>query len=407
MCFSHLDRLDLRCDIEYVRLQEGQDRVLATDVSSPMDLPPFLRAAMDGYAVKSIDTKNVSKKHPAKVVLVGRLTAGHDNSYRIKSGETAAITTGAKLPEGADAVVMVEHTKAKKGEVMIYSGVKPGENISFKGEDVKKGKVLLEKGTWLAPQDIGLVASVGIDRVPVMKKPRVGVIATGNELVEPGTILDGVSIYESNRYVISCMIRQCGGEAIDLGVCRDDKNLIFSKLKEGTKFDMLVICGGTSVGETDYVPDLVNMLGKPGLIVRGVAMKPGSPTGLGIIGNKPVLLAPGFPVSSYFAFYTFGQPLLFKMLQTGGPPRVNLIARMGRSIALHKNMRTFVRVKVTKKRSSRNNFTYVAEPVSAGGARLLSTLTNSNGIVIVDDRDILRKGEKVQVIPLRNIDNIC
>ncbi|MGI0012970.1 MAG: molybdopterin-binding protein, partial [Nitrososphaera sp.] len=218
----------------------------------------------------------------------------------------------------------------------------------------------------------------------------------------PGSKLHGTSIFESNRYMISSMVQEYGGEAIDLGICRDDRDLISSKLREALKFDIVVVSGGTSVGETDYVPNLVNSMGKPGLLVRGVAVKPGSPTGLGIVNDTPVILCPGYPVSSFVAFYTFGRLLLFKMLQTKGPPRANLIAKIRKSIAVHKNMRTFVRVKVVRIGTGSSSY-YVADPVSASGASLLSTLTNSNGVVIVDNKEKLRRGAKVEVIPLRNI----
>jgi len=268
----------------------------------------------------------------------------------------------------------------------------------LKGEDVKNGQVLLKKGTWLTSQDVGLIASVGVGKVPVFKKPKVAVFATGNELAEPGSKLDDTCIFESNRYMMSSMVREFGGEVVDLGICKDDRDLIFSKLREALKFDIVVVSGGTSVGEKDYVPDLINSLGKPGLLVHGVAMRPGSPTGLGIVNGKPIILSPGYPVSSYVAFYTFGRPLLLKMLKTEGPPRAKLIARMAASINMHEEFRTFVRVNVV-----RHNGSYLAEPVSASGASLLSTLTKSNGIVIVDNKSKLAKGEKVEVIPLRNV----
>jgi molybdopterin molybdotransferase len=194
------------------------------------------------------------------------------------------------------------------------------------------------------------------------------------------------------------MVKEFGGEVVDLGICADNRDLISTKLMEALEFDFVVVSGGTSVGEKDYVPDIINSMGKPGLVVHGVAMRPGSPTGLGIINGKPIILSPGYPVSAFVAFYAFGRPLLFKMLKTGGPPRAKLIARMAASMHMHEEMRTFVRVNVVK-----HNGSYLAEPVSASGASLLSTLTNSNGMVIVDNKSKLAKGERVEVIPLRNI----
>jgi molybdopterin molybdotransferase len=201
--------------------------------------------------------------------------------------------------------------------------------------------------------------------------------------------------------MISAMVREFGGKVVDLGICRDDRDVILSKLKEALNFDMVVVSGGASVGEKDYVPEIINNLGKPGLVVHGVAMKPGSPTGLGVVNYKPIIITPGFPVSSYLAFYTFGQPLILRMLKTRGPPEAKLIARMGSSISVHNDFRTFVRVKVVKQNDS-----YLAMPISASGASLLSTLTKSNGIIIVEDNTRLLKGKKVDVILLRNIAGI-
>ncbi|MGH9922955.1 MAG: molybdopterin molybdotransferase MoeA, partial [Nitrososphaerales archaeon] len=337
-------------------------------------------------------------QNPVMLDVIGRITAGKDAQYKVMPGKAVAIATGARIPKGADAVVMVEHTQLENGKVKIFREIDHGRNVALKGEDVKKGQVLLTKGTWLTPQDIGIIASVGISKVRVFKKPRVAVFATGTELAEPGSKRDDTAIFESNRHMISCMVREYGGEVVDFGICEDNKDRIFSKLKQGLKYDMIVVSGGTSVGEMDYVPNLINTLGKPGLIVHGVAMRPGSPTGLAIVNGKPIILSPGYPVSAFVAFFSFGRPLLLKMLETEGPPGAKLIARMGSSIRMHEEMRTFVRVKV-----QRRSGIYYADPVSASGASLLSTLTNSNGIVIVDNKDKLDKDEEVEVIPLRNI----
>lgn len=388
--------------IEYVGLIDAKNRVLAKNLSSPIDVPSFLRAIMDGYAIKSKDTKAASNRHPVLLEIIGRLAAGEDRRYKVKPGEAVAIATGARIPEEADAVVMVEHTKHVNSKVKIFKEIKRGTNIGLRGADIKKGQLLLKKGTWLTSQDLGLAASLGVNEVPVFRRPRVAIFSTGDELVEPGSELRRASIFESNRYMISSMIQEFGGEATDLGICKDDRELISSKLREALKFDITVVSGGTSVGETDYLPDLVNKMGKPGLLVRGVAAKPGSPTGLGVVKDKPVILCPGYPVSSFVAFYTFGRPLLFKILQTEGPPRATLVAKMRKSIATHKDMRTFVRVKVVRIKNSGGSY-YAADPISASGASLLSTLTNSNGMAMVDNKSRIRRGEEVEVILLRNI----
>ena len=395
---SYIDSSKVSLPTEYVSLPEAQNRVLASDLASRIDMPPFVRAAMDGYAVISSDTKGASSKRPVLLDVIGKITAGQDALYKVESGKAVAIATGGMIPDGADAVVMVEHTELENNAVKIFKEIERGKNVALKGEDVKNGQILLKKGTWITSQDVGLIAAVGVDKVPVFKKPKVAVFASGNELAEPGSKLDGTCIFESNRYMISSMVREFGGEVIDLGICEDDRDLISNKLREALKFDVVVVSGGSSVGEKDFVPDIINSSGKPGLLVHGVAMRPGSPTALGIVNSKPVINASGYPVSSFVAFYTFGRPMLFKILKTEGPPRAKLTARMADSIHMHEEFRTFVRVKVV-----RQNGSYFAEPISASGASLLSTLTNSNGMVIVDNKSKLTKGEKVEVIPLRNI----
>jgi molybdenum cofactor synthesis domain-containing protein len=388
---------------EYVTLQDAQNRVLSKNMSSLIDIPSFIKAERDGYAIKSNDTRGASMKHPVLLDVIGRITAGQEAQYMIESGKAVAIATGARVPKGADAVVMVENTEQENNTLKIFNEIGGGKNIALKGEDIKNRQTLFKKGTWLTSQDVGLIASVGINRVPVFKKPKVAIFATGDELVEPGSKLDDTSIFESNRYMIAGMIRESGGEVVDLGICKDDRDLIFSKLKEALKFDLVVVSGGASVGEKDYVPDLINNLGKPGLVVHGIAMKPGSPTALGVVNNKPIIVSPGFPVSSFVAFYTFGRPVILKILTTKGPITTKLIATMASNINTFKNFRTFVRVQVV-----RNNGSYLAEPISAAGASLLSTLTKSNGMIIVENNDSkLMKGKRVQVIPLRNIGGYC
>jgi molybdenum cofactor synthesis domain-containing protein len=362
-------------------------------------VPSFTKAERDGYAIKSNDTKGASMKQPILLDVIGRITAGQNSRYMVESGKAVAIATGARIPKGADSVVMVENTEQENNTLKIFNEIGQGKNIAMKGEDIKNRQSLYKKGTWLTSQDVGLIASVGINKVPVFKKPKVAIFATGDELVEPGSKLHDTSIFESNRYMISGMIRDSGGEVVDLGICKDNRDLIFSKLKEALKFDFVAVSGGASVGEKDYVPDLVNSLGKPGLIVHGIAMKPGSPTALGVVYNKPIVISPGFPVSSFVAFYTFGRPLILKMLATDGPITAKLIARMASNIHTFKDFRTFVRVQVV-----RHNGYYLAKPVSAAGASLLSTLTMSNGMIIVDnDSSKLVKDKRVEVIPLRNI----
>ncbi len=392
---------------EYVSLVEATDRILADCIRCPIDIPPFQRSTVDGFAVLSSDTKKATRDHHAMINVIGEISAGKISRTRISSGKAVAIATGAKIPKGADSVIMIEDVMVEdKGKkIHISDKIDKGSNITPRGNDLRRGQILLKKGTWLSAEDIGLIASVGISRILVYKKIKVAVLSTGSELAEPGSNLGNASVFDSNRFMLSSMVRKQGGDPIDLGICRDEKPLIREKIMQALKFDVILISGGSSVGEKDYVPDLINEIGKPGILVNGVAMKPGSPTSLGIANGKPVIVLPGYPVSAFVAFYTFGRPLLYNILKTDGPPVARQVAKLTSNIKLHKGMTTFVRVRMLRRHGC-----FFAEPVSAAGASLLSTLAYSDGIVVANYNNrgaqregMLHKGRNVEVILLRDV----
>jgi molybdopterin molybdotransferase len=392
---------------EYVRLVEATDRILADCILCPIDIPPFQRSTVDGFAVISSDTKKATKDHHAMLNVVGEISAGKISRTRISSGKAVAIATGAKIPKGADSVIMIEDViiEDEGKKIYIQDKIEKGSNITPRGNDLRKGQILLKRGTWLTAADIGLIASVGISRILVYKKVKFAVLSTGSELAEPGSNLGNASIFDSNRFMLFSMVRRHGGEPIDLGICKDERSLIRAKIMHALKFDVVLISGGSSVGEKDYVPGLINEIGKPGIIVSGVAMKPGSPTCLGIANGKPVIVLPGYPVSAFVAFYTFGLPLLYNILETKGPPVARQLAKLTSNVKLHKGMTTFVRVRIL-----RHQGCFFAEPVSAAGASLLSTLAYSDGIVIAkynnmkpQRNNMLRKGQDVEVILLKDV----
>jgi molybdenum cofactor synthesis domain-containing protein len=391
---------------EFVDLLESNGRVLAKNLYSHMNVPPFDRADRDGFAISSSDSINASRHSSIHLKIVGKGLAGQGAKLnRIRKGQALEIATGAKIPKGADSVIMFEDiTSVDHGLVKISKHVNRGDYVSYKGSDVKENQLVLRKGTWITPQDVALIASMGFDKIHVVKRPRVGVLATGDELTEPGSRpQNDASIFESNRYMVSCLVRDAGGEPLDLGLCKDDPEAIFKILKAALNLDMIIVSGGASVGERDFTPLLVDRLGKPGLVVHGVAMKPGSPTGLGIVRNTPVIICPGFPVSAYAAFSVFGLPILSKLLGTKGHVKAVLKVKVTEDIDVHKDFLTLVRVIVY-----RDNDVFLAKPVSASGPSLITTLTNSNGIAMVDGRNIhsskLRRGEFVEVTLFKNID---
>jgi molybdopterin molybdotransferase len=394
---------------EYVSLVEATDRILADRILCPIDIPPFQRSTVDGFAILSSDTKTATNDHHVMFDVVGKINAGKNSRIRISSGKSVAIATGAKIPKGADSVIMIEDViiEDKGKKIFIRYKTDKGSNITSRGNDLRKGQILLKEGTWLTAADIGLIASVGISRINVYKKIKVAVLSTGSELAEPGTNLGNASIFDSNRFMLASMVRKHGGDPIDLGICRDERSLIHARIMHALKFDVILISGGSSVGEKDYVPSLIDEIGKPGIIVNGVAMKPGSPTSLGIVNGKPVIVLPGYPVSAFVAMYIFGLPLFYKILNTNGPPAARQVAKLASDVKLHKGMTTFIRVRILRRRHGR----FLAEPISTTGASLLSTLAYSDGIVIAKynnrraqrEDDILHKGQEVEVILLRDV----
>jgi molybdopterin molybdotransferase len=393
---------------EYVSLVEATDRILANRILCPIDIPPFQRSTVDGFAILSSDTKTATNDHHVMFDVVSKISAGKNSRIRISSGKAVAIATGAKIPKGADSVIMIEDViiKDKGKKIFIRYKIDKGSNITSRGNDLRKGQILLKEGTWLTAADVGLIASVGISRINVYKKIKVAVLSTGSELAEPGSNLGDASIFDSNRFMLASMVRKHGGDPIDLGICRDERSLIHARIIHALKFDVILISGGSSVGEKDYVPSLIDEIGKPGIIVNGVAMKPGSPTSLGIVNGKPVIVLPGYPVSAFVAMYIFGLPLFYKILNTNGPPVARQVAKLTSNVKLHKGMTTFIRVRILRRRHG----CFLAEPVSTTGASLLSTLAYSDGIVVAKYNNrgpqrkyMLHKGQDVEVILLRDV----
>jgi len=395
-----LSSVNFKPKIETVLLQNASSRVLAKDIISKIEIPPFNKASMDGFAVKSSDTKNATKKNPIFLNIVGTIFAGDNKKKLIKSNEAIAVATGSTLPDDADAVIMIEEVILYNDKIKIIKKIKKQSNLAFRGEEVRKNQIILKQGTWLTPQDIGLIASIGLNKISVFKQPSVGILATGNELAKPGTNLKPGQIFESNKIMITELVKQLGGKVQDFGICEDDKKIITGKIKKGLQQDLLIIIGGSSVGEKDFVPKILNGLGKPGIIIKGVAMKPGSPVTLGIIKKTPIIVCPGFPVSSFFAFFLFGKSLLKQMLFTEGIPTPEIQAKMESEVITQQNVTNFVRVRIRKIKD-----VYFAKPVSTADSRLLITLTGSDGVIITKNKKKLKKREVVKVILFRNITN--
>jgi molybdenum cofactor synthesis domain-containing protein len=296
---------------------------------------------------------------------------------------------------------MVENTKRlDTGDVEIYAAVAPGENISHIGEDVKQGTVVLRRGRKMKPPDLGLLVALGRESVSVMRRPKVGILSTGNELLESGPAKSG-RIADVNRPVLMAMVEECGGEPLDLGIARDDADEISKKLKRGlTSADLVLVTAGTSVGKGDLVPDVLNALGKPGMLVHGIAMRPSLPTGLAVVNGKPVVSLPGLPVSAMIAFSTFVQPLILRMLGTEQDPQPKIRGRATKRIVGVPGFRTFIRVLVREKEGK-----LFVEPLRAPGSGILTTLTQANGMVVVPENvEGYDEGTEVEVQLFRPVE---
>lgn len=368
-------------DVEEHPLSEVLGRVVAADVVSPIDIPTFNRAAMDGYAVFSEDTQGASATAPIPLRLAGSIPIGITPKLRLNRGEALSVVTGGQMPEGSNAVAMIEYTRSSGTVVEVSTEVHPNENVSRVGEDVTKGIVILKRGTRILPQDIGMLTSLGLDRILVIRKPRVAILSTGNELQQKSGV-DSSKIPDVNRPVLMNAVKEYGCESIDLGIVRDDYNLIRNKIEEGLRVgDVVLVTAGTSVGPGDMVPKVIDSLGSPGMLVHGVAMRPSMPVGLAVINSKLILSLPGYPVSAYLAFLEFFPTLVGRLLESNFLPRPRVKAKLSRRVAGILGSKTYVRVRV-----SETNDGLVAEPVRTSGAGILSSLVQANGFIIVTER---------------------
>ena len=369
-----------------VFLHEALERVLAEDAVAESDLPPFDRSAVDGYALKAKDTFGASQVSPKVLKLT--------NEDRIDEGEARQIWTGSPLPRGADAVVMLEHTKRVRGGIQVWSPVTPSHNVSMRGEDVKRGEVAVKEGTRLRPHHIGLLAALGKAHVSVVEKPKVAILSTGSELVELGSKPKPAQVVDVNRLILSGLCVELGADPLDLGIVRDDLNEIKAKIQEGIdRADVVLTTGGTSVGYADLVPMAINQIAAPGVIVHGIAMRPAMPTALAILHGKPLIALSGNPVAAMIGFEVFARPLILKLLGVKSEPRPVLKARLTRRVPSVLGRRVFLRVHAFEREGE-----FFAEPVRIKGAGVLTTMTKANGYVIIpEDREGLAEGEPVTV----------
>ena len=312
-----LSHLDLRpLDHERVSLMASLGRVVSADIEAPIDTPPFDRSNVDGFAVRAADSAGATEAQPRRLLLNNEVLAcGTAPAVTVEAGTATAIATGGVLPRGADSVAMIEWTELAETEegpaIELRRAVMPGQFISFAGSDIARGEIVLRRGTLIGSREIGMLAACGIAAVEVVRRPKVAVLSTGDELTEPGTELHPGAVYDSNGPIIAAAIREAGGEPILFGAFPDNEQQLADAVRKAlTESDLVVLSGGTSKGAGDLSHKIVSSLGKPGILVHGVALKPGKPLCLAAIGRKPLVVLPGFPTSAIFTFHAYVTPIL-------------------------------------------------------------------------------------------------
>jgi putative molybdopterin biosynthesis protein len=309
---------------ETVTLAAALGRVLACDVTAPIDVPPFDRANVDGFALRSADTSGASDTAPRRFRLNGEvIVCGHAPALEVELGSATTIATGGVVPRGADAVVMIEHTElvedAGAPAIDVRRAVSPGQFVSYAGSDIARGEVVLRRGTRMSSREIGMLAACGIAAVDVVRKPQVAVLSTGDELVAPGGALGPARVYDSNGAIIAAAVVEAGGAPVPFGAFPDNETALELAMRTALEAcDLVVLSGGTSKGAGDLSHRIVSKLGHPGILVHGVALKPGKPLCLAVIDGKPLAVLPGFPTSAIFTFHAFVAPAI--RARAGLPP---------------------------------------------------------------------------------------
>lgn len=371
----HLDLTPLAG--EEVALADALNRALAADVVAAVDAPPFDRSNVDGFALRAADSAGASDVAPKRLTLNAEVIAcGYVPKIEVAPGTATAIATGGVLPRGADAVIMIEHTELLDGPapaIELRRTIGPGQLVSFAGSDIARGETLLRRGTRIGSREIGMLAASGLGRVSVVRRPKVAVLSTGDELVAPGQPLKPAGVFDSNGAIVAAAIVEAGGEPIPMGAFPDDEAVLEKAARAALSVsDMVVLSGGTSKGAGDLSHAVVSKLGAPGILVHGVALKPGKPLCLGVVGDKPIVVLPGFPTSAIFTFHAFAAPVI--RARAGLPPEA------AKTVAAH------VPVRIASE-LGRKEFVLVSLVAAPGGTLAFPTDKGSGSVTSFSQAD--------------------
>ncbi len=383
-------------EYETVTSSEALGRICALDIISGEDIPGYERSTVDGFALRASDTFGCSESIPAQLIYKGEILMGDNSPLEISAGECAYVPTGGRIPSGADAMVMVEYTEdLHDGFIYINKASAPGQHLIFKGDDLKEGDVIVKKGTVIRPLEIGALSSAGISSVPVVRRPKVAVISTGDELIDIGSVPEGSQIRDVNSSLLASAVSDSGGEPVIYGIVPDD----YSKLRQTVEkaldsCDILFLSGGSSVGTRDITLKVMESIPGSEILFHGIAVKPGKPTILAKCMGKAVFGLPGHPVSAYFIAREFALPLVRRLSGKKDDTRI-IYARTARNLPSNHGREEFVPVKLLP-----DGQFPAAVPVD-GKSSLITTLSEADGYIRIGrDCEGLNRDDKVSVILL-------
>ncbi len=399
MLKNHLNLKEItQSNTEEADIKTALHRFLAEGIVAPANLPGFNRSTMDGYAIRAEDSFGASESLPSYLTVIGEIKMGGKPEFKINPGEGAKISTGGMLPEGANAVMMLEYTEQiDDATIEVRKSISPWENAVREDEDLKKGEIILRKGHRLRPQDIGVLAGIGRTNIEIYKKPKIAIISTGDEIIPTKGEPQIGQVRDINSYTLGACIEEAGGIPIYRGIIKDEVILLEQEIKKTIKEDKVeavIISGGSSVGVRDVTLEVLNKLGKPGVLIHGVSVKPGKPTILAIADNRPIFGLPGHPVSAMIIFDLFVRPLISRL--QGGEYNYNsdkeIEAELTCNIFSDSGREDYVRVFVYKEGER-----FYAEPI-LGKSGLISTMVRASGLIKIGlNIEGLEKGSKVMV----------
>lgn len=371
---------------EFLSIEEANGRVLAEDIIAPFDVPHFDRSAMDGYAVIAEDTFGASLHNPAILDLSGSVKIGEISSGIVKRGECFEVATGSMIPEGANSVVILEETERKGNKVFVYKPVFPGANITKKGADIKKGSLVLKKGTFITPSKIGVFAALGIKEIKVFRKPKIALIPTGDEVLPLEEELQMGKVYNINSFTLSSLVKENGCIPVIFPICPDDEEELRKSLDKALNYDFIVIIGGSSVGERDIVKDFLEKMGE--ILFNGIAVKPGKPTLAAVVKDKLIIGMPGHPTSCLSNGYMILVPVLRKLAKL--PPKKFQIVKgkLEKRISATIGRLQFLSVKLNGEQ---------VVPVFKESGTITSMAEADGYIEIPGNKELVERGEEVEV----------